>query len=91
MSSSSLNICNEIRCPWSRKSGCDRYTVSGHCHLLGKIGSDRREFLRDNQYWIFSDDNDPRLDINVLRKENEVFLATDVSTLRRIEFMKLEK
>ena len=83
--SSSMNVCNEIRCPWSKKDGCDRYSVSGHCHLLGTFDDGRRHYLRNNQYWIFADDNDPRLDINILIEENAAFLATDDRTLRQVE------
>ena len=26
-----INVCEQLRCPFYRRSGCDRYTVSNHC------------------------------------------------------------
>lgn len=83
----SYNICNEIRCPYSSPNGCSRYTVSGHCHLLfpGEPGQ-KREGLENNQYWLFADENDPRIDINHLKQENQLWLESDETTQNLIEF-----
>lgn len=76
----SYNICNEIRCPYSLKNGCDRYSVSNHCHIFYSQPGQQREGLRANQYWLFADEADPAIDINQLRSENEAFLKQDETT-----------
>jgi len=77
-----FNVCNEIRCPWSLKSGCDRYSVSQHCHLLNE---ETRSYIDANQYWLFADTDDGAININQLREENEIFLKDDQRTQRSIE------
>ena len=81
------NVCDEIRCPYSLKNGCDRYSVSNRCHLLypGEPGA-KREGLEPNQYWLFADETDPRLDINQLKDENAAWLKQDDRTQRLIEW-----
>lgn len=79
------NICDEIRCPYSSRNGCDRYSVSNHCHLLFPKKGQQRPGLHPNQYWLFAEENDNAIDINQLKDENEQFLKTDESTLRRVE------
>lgn len=56
-----MNICSELRCPHARKSGCDRFSVSGLCPIA-ELSS-----IRDNQYWLFANDN-ADIDTNQLRE-----------------------
>jgi hypothetical protein len=78
-----FNLCKELRCPYSLKNGCDRYSVSNHCHLLSQAGQ-KRDGIETNQYWLFADEA-ASIDINQLRQENEKFLAADELTQERVE------
>lgn len=79
------NVCKEIRCPYAYKSGCDRYSVAAHCHLLYPSKGQRREGLNSSEYWLFAEETDSTLDINQLKDENEVFLKNDENTKCRAE------
>lgn len=80
------NVCNEIRCPYSSPGGCDRYTISNHCHLAYPQPGQKREGLEPNQYWLFADVCDPRIDINQLKQENHDWLEQDEHTQALIKF-----
>jgi hypothetical protein len=59
-----INVCHEVRCPYSRKSGCDRYTVSSHCHLAYSAPGTVRQGIRirASQYWLYADDSYDRVE-----------------------------
>lgn len=79
------NVCEEIKCPYAYQSGCDRYSVAAHCHLLYPAHGQRRAELKSSEYWLFAEENDPDLDINQLKDENKAFLKKDENTKCRIE------
>jgi hypothetical protein len=75
------SICKELRCPGLRQSGCDRYSVSGHCHLLaGRPRLEGEQFyensgISNNQYQLYADSDSSLVDINELRQKNDEFFA----------------
>ncbi len=89
-----MNICKEIRCPFDGKHGCQRYTVSGHCHLLaGKEQLKGEPFyqrsgISNNQYWLFANDAEPLVDINELREQNRQFIEGDPISQKRLKWMR---
>lgn len=45
-----MNICKEIRCPFARREGCERYSVSNLCPVAKIDG------VRPNQYFVYGDE-----------------------------------
>ncbi len=83
-----INVCDEIQCPYAKKNGCDRYSVSNHCHLTTPNGpGSRREGLEPNQYWLFAEEG--AIDLTQLKSENKAWLAADETTQRRLELGRL--
>ena len=75
----SINLCDAIQCPYSKKSGCDRYSVSDHCHLM-----QGRTNIRANQFWLFVEPGDEAIYVDRLKAENDRFLGQDEVTRMRM-------
>lgn len=72
-----LNICNELKCPHSLTSGCDRFSVSDHCPLARYPG------VSDNQYWLFSDVDEVNMEELAAKLQTE--LLNGDSSKRKLE------
>lgn len=91
MSANRLNVCDAIKCPFAnvnpkppRSSGCTRYSVSNHCHLLTPLeyGFDYQKSLQPNQYWLYADSE---IDLKKIEQHNNNYIAQDESSQIRLE------
>jgi len=80
-----MNICQAIDCPYYRSganSGCQRYLVALHCHLLHpSAGVTTEGFQMNNQYALYSDS----VDVAEQKVLNEEFLKKDESYQQQVE------
>ena len=78
-----MNICKAIQCPYFNAGGngygCQRYTLSNHCHLIQKFPNIKFNL---NQYALSSKEN---LDLVTLKKANVEFFTTDEVYLDKLE------
>lgn len=86
--SSLIRVCDAVRCPYSKATGCDRYSVALHCHLLHTEQKTPRAGFADGQgrpysseYWIYADDS---YDLAETRQLQAQFLAQEVSRAESI-------
>lgn len=84
------NICELIQCPFAnlhpvppRSSGCERYSVSGHCHLLRLHPQ-----LTSNQYWLYADEG--VVSIEEIKGANNNYISCDESSQFRLARMRDE-
>ena len=84
--SKEINICTEIKCPYSYKislnspSGCRKYGTASHCHLL----RDRPELReRSTEYFLYSDPD--LVDIAELKIQNDSFFLDDLRNRKSLE------
>lgn len=82
-----MNICEKIACPFAnlhptppRSSGCERYSVSNHCHLMASYPQ-----FRTNQYWLFDELSEAK--IAEVKKTNDEYIAGDESSQFRLVSM----
>jgi hypothetical protein len=85
-----INVCSQISCPFAntdptppQSSGCTRYSISNHCHLmLHELGL--RTALEANQYWLSA--KEESVNTIQIKRCNDDFLASDESSQRRLEW-----
>jgi hypothetical protein len=81
-----INVCTEIKCPYSFKtsqkssSGCRKYSVAGHCHLL----RGRPELKKEaSQYFLHSDVDS--VNIAELKLQNDSFFLDSSDNRESLE------
>lgn len=79
-----MNICEELRCPFALKNGCDRYTVSNVCPVAWIAPGMPHPEIRANQYWLYATDN-ADIDINERRQTLEAEVLKQESSIRWLE------
>lgn len=84
-----INVCHAVRCPFSEKNGCNRYTLSTMCHLAYSApGVVRPGFhIGASQYWLYADDSydlpeTQRLQDEFLSQPDEIRSAERTARLR---------
>lgn len=80
-----MNICKAIDCPFYNDKnngyGCQRYSVSGHCHLLTKFYG-----LENNQYILSGEKTDSEL--AMIKATNNDYFADDEYYKDKLEFQR---
>jgi len=69
-----INVCHAVQCPFSEKTGCNRYDSSTLCHLAYSAPGVVRPGFHPmvSQYWLYADDSYNRPETEKLQDE---FLA----------------
>lgn len=85
---SKINICARIECPFNKKagerlsSGCSRYTVSNHCHLITMFPG---TVVEANQYWLFVDTD---IDLLAIKEANIKYISSSKACQDHLFFEK---
>ena len=81
-----MNVCKAIGCPFFHSHtngyGCQRYSVSGHCHLIKSSDF----VLSNNQYILCAELEDSQ--IESLKKRNDQFFVDDATYKEKLEFQR---
>jgi len=69
-----IKVCDLVHCPYNRASGCDRYAVSGHCHLAYSQPGQVRDGIHPmaSQYWLYATHD---FDLPETQRMQDKFLA----------------
>ena len=69
-----IKVCDAVQCPYSQTSGCNRYMVSGQCHLAYSAPGVVRQGINTqaSQYWLYADDS---YDLPETQRLQDEFLA----------------
>ena len=82
-----INICQAINCPYYKSessSGCQRYQVALHCHLIHPgNGVHNAGFEAATQYALYQENPN----VESLKAENEEYLRFDADYLRAKELI----
>lgn len=85
-----VKVCDAVHCPYSQSSGCNRYTVSAHCHLAYSAPGVVRQGIqvRASQYWLYADDS---YDLAETQRLQDEFLAHPDEIQRAAAIVRLQE
>jgi hypothetical protein len=70
-----FNICDAVQCPYNTRQGCQRYSVSPHCHLAYPEPGVKRDGVETlaSQYWLLAQHS---VDMAAIRTAQDEWLAS---------------